>query len=176
MAITTAGISIDNVLSDDSNLKSFIEQALPFITSSSNFNQGDNVCLDSSGHYLRAVTADTDASSYLGVAPVTVVAGILAGPYPSGVGTVGSQQPQAVQGPLYGLVAALKIVAGDSLVPGSLLYLPATSDTQTLTVTDTVTAGNYVAVYQGPALTAVAGVRYPCKVGMRLATGQLLQF
>ena len=177
MAITSAGTSRDAVLYDDGNLKSFIEYATPFLSASSTFNQGDNVCLDSNFHILRAVTADTDQATYLGISPVSVSAGNLVGPYPSGVGTVGSQAIQAVQGPLYGCVAAMKINSGDALYPGCPLYLPATGDTQTFTVTDAVGGGYYVAVYLGPVVaSAVAGVYYPCKIGFRLLTGQVVQF
>lgn len=176
MAITAATIALDAVISDDNNLKSFMENALPFLTSSSTFVQGDNICLDSSGHYLRAVNSDADGATYLGVAPVSVANGVLVGPYPVGMATIGSQAMQAAQGPLYGCVAGRKVVAGDSLTPGCKLYIPATGDTQTVTVTDGATTGDYVGIYMGPAVTAVAGAIYPVKVGMRLATGLTLQF
>lgn len=177
MSITAATIPFDAVLSDDSNLKSFIENALPWLNSSSTFVQGDNICIDGTSHCLRAVSADTDGVSYLGVSPVSVTAGILAGPYPTGMGTISSQKAQAAQGPLYGCVVARKIVTGDNLTLGCKLYIPATGDTQMLTVTDGASAGDYVGIYQGPAVaSAVAGTLYPVKVGMRLATGQTLQF
>ena len=176
MAITSAGIARDNVISDNSNLRSLIEQALPALNSSSTFNQGDLVCLDATSHCLRAVAADTDGATILGVSPVSVNAGILAGPY-QGLATQASQQPQQVQGPISGVVVGLKVNPGDALVFGAPVYLPLNGDTQTVTVTDTVGAGNNVGIYMGPAVaSAVTGTYYPIQVGFRLATGQNLQY
>jgi hypothetical protein len=176
MAISAATYSHDAVVRDDGNLKSFIENALPFLGTTSTFVQGDLIALDGTNHILNRVAADTDGATILGVAPVSVTNGVLVGPYPVGMATIGSQKPQACQGPLYGCVAGLKVSSGDALTPGCKVYLPATGDSQTVSVSDAAAAGDYVGVYMGPAVTAVAGVFYPIKLGMRLATGEALQF
>ena len=177
MAITSANNTYDAVLSDDGNLKSFFENAINVVNSSSTWNQGDNLCLDSSSGCLRAVTADTDQVSYMGVAANSVVAGILQGPYPSTMATIAAEQPMALQGPLYGCVVSRTIHTGDDLTLSCKLYLPSTGTTQMFTVTDTVTNGDFSAIYMGPAVaSAVAGAYYPCKVGIKFATATTLQY
>jgi hypothetical protein len=177
MAITAATNAHDAVVQDDGNLKSFIESAFPFLSALSTFIQGDLIALDTTNHIINRVAADTDGATILGVAPASVTAGVLVGPYPTGMGTIANQKAQAVQGPLYGGVFGLKVNAGDALVPGCKLYLKDGADSQTVSVTDSATTGNYVGIYMGPAVAAaVAGVFYPVKVGMRLSTTQTLQF
>lgn len=176
MAITAATVAVDSIFIDNNNLKSIFPAALPFISTSSSWVQGDNLCWDTSSHLLRAVTSDADGATFAGVAQQSITNGIPVGPYPSGVGTVGSQKLQQIAGPAYGCVANRKVIAGDSLTPGCRVYLPVTSDTQTVTITDATSGGDEVGIYQGPAVTAVAGTLYPILVGYRGATGDTLQY
>lgn len=176
MSITASTVPFDAIQIDAGNLKSVFENALPFVNSSSTWVQGDNLCIDSTSHCLRAITGDTDGISYAGIAQQSVSSGILVGPYPTGMATIAGQQPQALVGPAYGCVALRQIVAGGTLVPGTKLYIPATSDTQTLSVTDGAAAGDFVGIYMGTATTSVAGVLYPVKIGYKNGTGTTLQY
>jgi hypothetical protein len=177
MAITASTNNYDAILSDDNNLKSVFEQALNFVNSSSSWVQGDNLCIDATSHCLRAVTSDADGATFAGVAQQSVTAGILVGPYPTGMATISSQQSQQLVGPAYGCVVSRTIHAADALYPGVKLFLPATGDTQNLTITDAAGAGDFVGIYMGPVVaSAVAGTLYPVKIGYKNGTGTTLQF
>ena len=176
MAITNATVSVDAVLVDNGNLKSIFENAEAMIGTSTTWVQGDNICQDSSTHLLRRVSSDADGATFVGVAPNAITNGVLVGPYPTGMASIGSQQIQALQGPLYGNTFGRSVVTGDSLTPGCPVYIPATGTTQQVTVTDGAAAGDNVGIYIGPATTAVAGVLYPVLMGYRRKTGDTLQY
>jgi len=59
--------------------KSVYESAINVIDATVSFNQGDILCLDSG--LLKAVTADADGATVLGVAQSTILLGKVVGPY-----------------------------------------------------------------------------------------------
>ena len=146
---------------------SVIADALPFLSSAVNINQGDLVALNTSTHLLSPLTSvATLSASLLGVMPVTIVAGKLQSSY-QGTAVDASQSAVSVSGPIAGVVAAFTLHTGDSLSPGQLVYQDAanTADPQTVTSTQP-TGGVAIGIYQGPAISsAAAGTLVEVAVG-----------
>lgn len=133
--------------------KSLFPEASIVVDSTVSYNQGDLLCLDSG--LLKPVTGDADGATFLGVAPQTVVSGKPKAVY-SGTAVDAAQAIEALSGPVYGVVAKMKLAVGDAFTPGALVYCSST-DAQTVTVTGT----NPIGLYQGQSITAVAGSEGP---------------
>lgn len=177
MAISASTISKDRVYSEDS-MKALFESGINLVGSGSNFNQGDLMCYDTGTNLIRPVAALTDAVTFLGMSAVKVVNGILAGPYTGLSDLTSVPQPQAFIGPIYGVRASMILNTGDTFTDGVKVYLTDGQNCQTVTVTDSASAGNYIGVYAGPTLTAAAGQEGIIKLGLRYpsATGTGLNY
>jgi hypothetical protein len=162
-AITSAGVSVDRVYRGGAAAKSIFEAGLPGVqVGTPTFNQGDLMCYDSSVPGIRAVTSTADGANILGISPVSVVAGKLAGPYDGLTATNAAQAAQDFRGPISGFEASMKLNSGDAFTFGCKVYLVDGGDTQTVTITDTLTSGYFVGYYTGPAFTpATAGLTGP---------------
>jgi hypothetical protein len=148
------------------------ESAKSVITTAVSYNQGDLICFDDTNNRLKAVALTADAATILGVAIQTIVSGKVVGPY-SGTAVDASVALSDLKGPVYGVVASLKLKVGDSFAPGDKVYVTVT-DAQTVTVTDPGDA-NHIGIYQGAAVTAAAGSKGDIMVGNRFG-GTGLQF
>ena len=162
-AITSAGVSVDRVYRGGAAAKSTFEAGLPGVqVGAPTFNQGDFMCYDSTVPGIRAVTSTADAANILGISPVSVVGGKLSGPYDGLTATNAAQAAQDFRGPIFGFEAGPKLKQGDAFTFGCKVYLVDGGDTQTVTITDTLGAGNFVGYYTGPAITpATAGLTGP---------------
>lgn len=142
--------------------KSLFESALPVLSTAVTYNQGDLISYDATSNILKPVTGSGDSTFILGVARQTIVAGKTASPYTTAVDA--SQAIEDVAGPVFGVVASLKLTAGVNYVPGLPVYLTAT-DAQTVT---SASAGSSIGLYQGPAITSAgAGLYGDVLVGAR---------
>lgn len=128
--------------------KSLFPEASVVVDSTVSYNQGDLLFLDSG--LLAPVTADADGATILGIAPQTVVLGKPKSAY-SGTAVDAAQAIEALSGPVYGVVAKLKLKSGDSFVPGGAVYACAV-DAQTVSSVGT----NQIGVFQDAAVTAGA--------------------
>ena len=178
MAITASIKNSDPVFRSDS-VKSLFEDGIDFIdmTSTSTWNQGDELCYDTSTHKIRKVAATSDGATVLGLAVQAIVNGVVVGPY-TGLATSASSALSAIQGPAYGVTALRTLKTGDAFVPGGKVYLADGGDTQTVSSTDPGD-GNYIGLFDGPAVSsAAAGQQGTCKIGCRYpaATGAALLF
>lgn len=132
--------------------KSIFESALPVLSTSCNWNQGDLLSFDATNKILNAVTGSGSSANLCGIAGQTIIAGVVPSPY------LGTQVDASVglsdlAGPSYGNVYSMVLKSGDSFTPGALVY--ATTDPQTVTVTS---AGSAVGIFNGRAVTpAVTG-------------------
>ena len=144
--------------------KSIFESAKAVVTSAVTFNQGDLIAFDTVNYRLKAVTADTDAPNFLGVARQTIVSGVVKSPY-QGTAVDAAAAIDDITGPVYGVVASLILKTGDAFTPGCKVYL--TADAQTVTVTDPGTH-DPIGVYQGKNVaSATAGQKGEILVGSR---------
>jgi hypothetical protein len=129
--------------------KSVFAEAQPLVDSTVDYLQGDLLFLDSG--LIKPVTADADGATILGIAPQTIVDGKPKAVY-SGTAVDAAQAIEAIAGPVYGVIAKLKLKSGDVFAAGDLVYATAV-DAQTVSSAGT----NPVGVFQGPGVTAVSG-------------------
>lgn len=141
--------------------KSAFESAISVISAAVTFNQGDLLVFDTSAKLLKVPTSETDGSTFLGIAPVTVVSGKIKSPYVTDVD--GSTAITDVPGPQYGVIGNMKLRQGDSFTPGCQVYLDPTYDVQTVAVTGTKPIG----LYQGATVTAGSGTLGEVLIGCR---------
>jgi hypothetical protein len=124
----------------------------PFLSSAISFKQGDHLYLDTTNHLVKPITSESQSATSLGCAQVTVVNGLLPAAYHTDVDA--SLQTPSIPGPEFGAVYQGVLKTGDAVTPGCKLY----ADPATASNGVTVTAGTApVGIYQGKALTGVAG-------------------
>lgn len=150
--------------------KSLFESAKAVISSAVSYNQGDLLYFDDAANLIKPVAATANAETILGVAKQTIVSGKVVSPY-SGTAVDAAQALEDLAGPVYGVVASLKLKAGDSFAPGDKVYVTVT-DAQTVTVTDPGD-GFHVGIFQSAAVTAVSGSKGDILVGARFWMGGL---
>jgi len=146
--------------------KSVYESAINVIDATVSFNQGDILCLDSG--LLKAVTADADGATVLGVAQSTIVLGKVVGPY-SGLATSAAQAIEDIAGPVYGVIVKMKLKSGDTFAAGDAVYACAV-DAQTVSSAGT----NQIGIFQGDTVTAGASSEGEILIGAVTPAG--LQF
>jgi len=129
---------------------SIFENAKPLVSSAISWNQGDLLYLDTVNHLLKPLDSDAHAATICGIARQTIVSGKPVSPY-QGTAVDAAQAIEALAGPQHGVVAKMLLKAGDSFVPGGLVFYG--TDAQTVSSSGT----NLVGVFQGPAITAAAG-------------------
>lgn len=150
--------------------KSLFPSAKALITSTTSFNQGDLLVLDTTNHKIIVAAAETDGATILGIASVTVVNGKIQSPYNTDV--VASQAIADIPGPVYGVVAKLVLKTGEALVAGGLVYLDPATAAYGVAASGTKAIG----IYQGAAISsATAGQEIEVLVGARYA-GDVLKF
>jgi hypothetical protein len=136
---------------------------LNFVSSISNFNQGDVLIFDTSTNLIRGSTAEADDTALLGIASQDIVNGIPRSPY-QGLATTLSQQPQAINGPTYGDVFAMILATGSTLTAGQQIYGSPSTGTRGVASSGTFAIG----VYQGAAVSSsAAGLVVNCLIGSR---------
>lgn len=134
------------------------ESAKALISSSSAWNQGDLLFLDTTAHLIKPVAADaTDAVSVLGVARQTISSGKVVSPY-QGTAVDAAAAIEDIAGPVFGVVAKMQLKSGDTFNPGAKVYLvdgAAGANAQSVTSVD---PGSHVSVgaYQDAVVTAGA--------------------
>lgn len=151
--------------------KSIFESAKAVLSATNDWNQGDLLAFDTTSKVLKAVTAVTDSANILGVAKQTVVDGKVKSPYVTDVDA--SAAIENLAGPVYGVVAELKLTTGDTFAPGAKVYLTAT-DAQTVTSVQPG-AEPHIGIYQGKNIaSAAAGAVGEILVGARYGADGIL--
>lgn len=177
MAITASTSGYDSIVKCGPG-KTLFEEALPFVSSSITWYQGDMLCYDTSAHTLRVVAATSDAATIVGVADNTVISGQLNSPYAGLTAVNAAQTSPGIAGPKYGVVATPVLKTSDAFAPGVKVYLVNGGNTQTVSSTDPGD-GNYIGIYVGANVaSATAGQKGQVLVGARYpsATGTGLVF
>lgn len=152
-------IAVNAVFEDCSNL----------VTSSTNWNQGDQLVYDTSAGVVRVIaTESSDSANFLGIAVVTVVNGAIQGAY--GTLATGSQVASGgIPGPQYGVEALWYLKSGDTLIPGQKVYAYPSGSVQTVSASGT----NAIGVYNGPAITGTSTSQINVRVGCTYLKGAL---
>lgn len=149
--------------------KSLFEGAKVLLDATVSYNQGDLIAVASG--LLKAVTASTDAPNFLGVAKQTVVLGKVKSPY-QGTDVDASQAIEEIAGPVYGVVARVKLKAADAFAVGCVVYLSSV-DAQTVTSVNPGTS-DPIGIYQGAAVaSATSGQVGEVLIGARFGLGYL---
>jgi hypothetical protein len=141
---------------------SVIPDATAFIDATISWNQGDLLYLDTTAHLIKPITVETQAATFLGIAPSSISLGKPVSPY-QGTAVDAAQGIVPVVGGLAGVVAKLYAKTSDAFNPGDLVYSTAV-DSQTVSSAGTKAIG----VYLGPAIgSAVAGQLIEVHLGHR---------
>lgn len=101
---------------------SIFESAQQVLNSSFNCNQGDLLCFDPTNALLIAPSGETAGVNFLGVARETLVNGAPRNPFAGTEAALSTAIPDS-PGPQYGVIARCHLKPGDSLIPGSPVYL-----------------------------------------------------
>ena len=168
MAITASTINKNRTYRSDS-AKALFEDGGQVCNNTTSFNQGDLQCFDTATKVIRSVVATTDAATFVGVAQVGVINGVLIGPY-TGLTNV-TPAPSKFVGAMYGITASMILKTGDAFADGDKVYLANGADCQTVSITDPGD-GNYIGIYVGPPVAAAAaGQEGLIKIGCRYPSG-----
>jgi hypothetical protein len=130
--------------------KSMFESAKALIDSTISWNQGDLCYLDTTNHLIKALDSDAHAAEVIGIARQTLVSG-RPKPVYTGTDVDAATAIEDIAGPQVGVIARLKLKAGDAFVAGGEVYYG--GDAQTVSSTGT----NLVGYFQDAGLTAVSG-------------------
>lgn len=139
------------------------EDAKNVVSAAVSYVQGDLCYFDTSNKLVKKITADADCATFLGISDITVVSGKLPQAYTTNVDA--SVAISSLPGPIFGVVAEMKLKTGDAFTPGCLVYGTAV-DAQTISSAGTKAIG----VYQGITVASAAsgdvgevelGHRYP---------------
>lgn len=129
--------------------KSLFAEAKALVDATVSYEAGDLLFLDAG--LIKPVTGDADGATILGIAPQTVVDGKPKAVY-SGTAVDAAQAIEALPGPVYGVIAKMKLKVGDVFAPGAFVYASAV-DAQTVEAT----GANPIGIFQDASITAVAG-------------------
>jgi hypothetical protein len=143
--------------------KSMFESAQAVISSAVSFEQGDLLVFDDATNLLKVPTLESQGSTFLGIAKVTIVSGKLAGPY-TGTAVDAASAISDIPGPVYGVIAKVIAKTGDAFNPGDSVYLDPASGTRNVQAAGTKVIG----LYQGAAVaSASAGQEIEVLLGCR---------
>ena len=125
---------------------SIFESAKNVIDTTISFEQGDLMYFDDTANLIKKVTSDANAATFLGIATQTVVNGKYKAVHTTDVDA--SVSIDDINGPVYGVIAKMKLKVGDAFNPGDLVYVG--SDAQEVSSSGTKAIG----VYQGKVIAA----------------------
>lgn len=132
--------------------KSLFDDATPLVSAAISWNQGDLLWYDAATSLIKTITEATAQSvTFLGVARVKVVLGLLVSPY-QGTAVDASEKAHGIPGPIANVTAELTMATGVTFNPGNLIYA-VDSDPQLVT---TVADGRAIGIYQGKAVASAA--------------------
>lgn len=159
---------INNIIRGGAQGRSIFPSALPFLSSSVSYNQGDLLCYDGSNHVLIPA-ATGNFANFLGVAINTVVSGLPKSPY-QGTAVDASEGASDMGGPLYGVTVSLTLDTGGTLAPGEPVYLSSVG-AQNVAASDPGSADS-IGIYmgnQGSISSSAAGLKIDVLIGSRYA-------
>jgi hypothetical protein len=149
--------------------KSMFESAKTVLGLTNDWNQGDILVLDTG--VLKAAAGHADIDNLLGIAKQTVVDGKVKSPY-QGTAVDAAQAIEDLAGPVFGVVAKLKLKAGDAFAPADKVYLTAV-DAQTVTSVDPGD-GKHCGIYQGKTIASAGATdEGDVLIGARYSLGAL---
>lgn len=121
------------------------------LASSADIDAGDLVVFNDTTNKIEKPAAEADASTFVGVMPISVRSGKMVGPYTGLTDVDAAVAAGAMLGPQYGDVHACILKSGDTLAAGDRVYLDPTVGPRVVAAAGTKSIG----VYQGNA--AVTG-------------------
>lgn len=152
---------------------SIIADIQNMLISTSSFNEGDFLMVDTTNHVIKKLVGETDGVTFAGVALVTIVNGV----FPSGyvTSTDASLKTPSVPGPNFGDEYGCLLKSGDTLSAGDAVYADPASATRGVQAAGTKIIGIYTGA-EGASVTGVTGgLEITCKIGSRYP-GDTLKF
>lgn len=143
--------------------------------SSISYVQGQHLIFDSANHVVRAPTAESEASTYLGIASLDISSGKPVSPY-QGTAVDAAQAVPSMNGPIYGDTFLMTLKTGDSLSPGDNVYVYLAAGVNGVGSSAGATGTKVIGVYvgtQGTISTAAAGLQIECLIGARFSNDSL---
>lgn len=137
------------------------------LTTSISYNQGDLLIFDVATQTVKKPAAESEGSTFLGIATNTVASGVAVGPY-SGLATT-AQAQSLIAGPQYGVEASMILKNGDALVFGASVYLDPASGPEFVQASGTKAIG----IYEGPSITGNGSLPVRCLLGARFPNDTL---
>lgn len=150
--------------------KSIFESAINVISSDVTADQGDLMYFNTSTKLISRLSLEGNADTFLGVMPVSIVAGKIASPYSTPVDA--SRAIADVPGPQFGDIHAMLGKPGDAFTPGCDVYASPTDGNRYVSISGTKPIGTY----QGAAVTAAASdtpTTVECLIGARYPNDML---
>jgi len=158
-----------NTIVREISRKSIFESAFTVTDSAVSYNQGDLLVFNATTKKIVKPSAETEGSTFLGCAVVTVVNGKLKSPYSTS--NDAAIQPSDIPGPAYGVIALCKLKSGDALASGDAVYLYPAGGEQYVQAAGTKIIG----VYQGKNVTGGTNTDIEVLLGARYI-GDTLKF
>lgn len=155
---------INNIVRGGAQGRSIFPSALPLLSSSVNYNQGDLLCFDGTNKVL-VPAATANFANFLGVAVNTIVNGAEASPYANVPVT---QAASDIAGPLFSVTVQLTLDTGSNLNIGDKVYISSVG-AQNVAATDPGSA-DHIGIYtgfQGTITSSVAGQKVDIMLGAR---------
>jgi hypothetical protein len=141
---------------------SLFPDASKYVTSTTDWNQGDLLMFDTATQLVKKLVAEADAATFLGIAISTVVDGKPASPYTTDVDA--SQATAGIPGPRHGVIAKMIAKTGDAFDRGDLVYADPATDANVVSSAGTKAIGVYVG---NTVAAAAAGQEIECSLGHR---------
>jgi hypothetical protein len=146
--------------------KSIFEDLQGKVAATTDFSTGDLLVWDASQKVILP-SAETEGSTFLGISDVTVVDGVIKGPYTGITDNNAAVPSYQILGPKYGVYALCVLKTGESLAIGGSVYLDPATGTRGVAASGTKAIGVYVgnsaisSSAAGLEIEVLLGARFP---------------
>jgi len=161
-----ATVGINNIRRNGAMARSIFPSARNVIDATVSFNAGDLLVLKTG--LIQTSITKADYEFFLGVSLVTVVLGVLKGPYTGLTAVDASVGISDIPGPQFGVVAEFFATAGETYVAGDKIYFneaSATNTAQTVSNSSDTASRFLIGYFQGPGVVATATTKIEVLIG-----------
>lgn len=131
--------------------KSIFEDLQGKVAATTDFSTGDLLIWNATNVAVELPTVETQGSTFLGISDVSVLDGVLKGPYTGITDNNAATPSYEIKGPIYGVYAMVVLKTGESLALGGAVYLDPATGTRGVAASGTKQIGTYVGA------TAISG-------------------
>lgn len=145
--------------------KAIFEDLQGKVSATASYSTGDLLSWDSTNNVILIPTSETQGSTFLGISDVTVVDGVIKGPYTGITDNNAAQPSYQILGPKYGVYALCILKTGESLAIGGSVYLDPATGTRGVAASGTKAIGVYVG--NSAISSSAAGLQIEVLLGAR---------